>query len=709
MLRISILLFLFLCQFSFSQEINKKDTLKYELNQITVTATRFPEKIMQVPYAVSYISGIELQNVKGYGLDEVLSQVPGVLAQSRYGGQDVRISIRGFGARGSGDRSNAGTSRGIRIMIDGFPETEPDGRTSFDMVDLNAAQNIEILRSNASALWGNASGGIINISTVPSSDYQGIGIKGMFGSFGFQKYGLSFSSNIGNGKVFGSINSSISDGWRVHSAAKRTVIDLGIISQMAPQTQLGIFLLGASNIFHIPGPLTQAQFDSNPQQANATYFSRDERRYNRLGRIGASIDHQIDESNEVSGMAFVSTKYLQRSERGTYRDFTRYHVGGNFIYRNLLTLTENLFNRFAAGVDEAYQDGSISFFSLSSTNGRGSTLNDHKREGANNLGAFLQDELKIGEKVTILLGGRYDNIGYYNEDFLDPSFGVGEKHFERFTPKAGITYMFSPSHSIYANLGGGVEAPAGNETDPASTYGQDTVYLLNPLLSPIVSTTLEAGTKQVFFLSNPELLQSFSYDIAFYYINIKNDIVPYRGGRFYFTAGKTNRMGIEFGSSINFDYGFTLKGALTMSDNKYIDYTVDSAHYGKPGKFADYKDNKVAGTPGMFYNVSLTCAPSVAKGFYLTLDLNGIGKYFADDANKIEVPAFGIINISAGLNKPLKITENFAVSGFITVNNVTDKKYVGSAFINPDIVGGVPVYLEPGMPRNITASLSFNF
>jgi iron complex outermembrane recepter protein len=709
MQKLFLVLFLSMCQFIFSQERSKKDTLKYELDQITITSTRFPELIMQVPYAVSYISETALQNTKGYGLDEVLSQIPGVLAQSRYGGQDVRISIRGFGARGSGDRSNAGTSRGIRIMIDGFPETEPDGRTSFDMVDLNSAQSIEVLRSNASALWGNASGGIINISTVPASDYQGIGIKGMFGSFGFQKYGLSFGSNLGDGKVFGSINSSISDGWRVHSAAKRSVIDLGIISQMAPQTQLGIFLLGSSNIFHIPGPLTQAQFDSNPQQANATYLARDERRYNRLGRIGASIDHHIDESNQLSGMAFINSKYLQRSERGTFREFTRYHVGGNFIYSNLTTLSENLINRFSAGVDEAYQDGSISFFSLSPTNGRGSTLNDHKREGANNLGAFLQDELKIGEKLTLLLGGRYDNIAYYNENFLDPSLGVGEKHFEKFTPKAGITYMLSPSHSIYANLGGGVEAPAGNETDPTGTYGQDTVYLINPLLSPIVSTTLEAGTKQIFFLKNQEFLQSFSYDIALYYIDIKNDIVPYRGGRFYFTAGKTNRMGIEFGSSINFNYGFTLKGALTISDNKYVDYKVDSVHYGNPGKFAEYKDNKVAGTPGMFYNVSLTFAPSMLKGFYLALDFNGIGKYFADDANKIEVPAFGIINISVGLNKPWKIAEHFAVTGFLTVSNLTDKNYVGSAFINPDIVNKVPVYLEPGMPRNLTASLSFNF
>ena len=147
-------------------------------------------------------------------------------------------------------------------------------------------------------------------------------------------------------------------------------------------------------------------------------------------------------------------------------------------------------NTFIAGLDEAYQDGAILFYSLSPTNGRGNTLRNNKREGANNFGAFVQNEINFNEKVSLIVGGRYDNVTYYSEDYLAPQFGLQEKSFTRFTPKAGITYRFSPVHSIYANLGGGVEVPAGNETDPAGTYGQDTVYLLNPLLEPIKSTTV---------------------------------------------------------------------------------------------------------------------------------------------------------------------------------------------------------------------------
>jgi outer membrane receptor protein involved in Fe transport len=40
------------------------------------------------------------------------------------------------------------------------------------------------------------------------------------------------------------------------------------------------------------------------------------------------------------------------------------------------------------------------------------------------------------------------------------------------------------------------------------------------------------------------------------------------------------------------------------------------------------------------------------------------------------------------------------------VNNLFDKKYIGSAWLNPDFAGGLPVYIEPGLPRNFNGSVS---
>lgn len=694
--------------YSQNQTESKKDTLKYQLEQVTVTATRYAENILEVPYAISILLKEQIQNTKGYGLDEVLSSVPGVLAQSRAGNQDIRLVIRGFGARGAGDRSNSGTSRGVRIMLNGIPETEPDGRTSFDNIDLSLADNIEVIRSNSSALWGNASGGVVNVSTVSDFSNSFLQVGSTYGSFGLKKYILKAGTILGNGRLSIGVSNITFDGWRERSGSKRTVVDINLVSKLSEMTKLGIFLTGAGNLFHIPGPLTQAQFDADPKQSNTTYKQRDERRYNRLGRAGIALEHDINEIHGFSSMVFVNPKYLQRSERGTFRDFTRYHFGGNILYRNSLKLHNNIVNKLVIGADEAYQDGAILFYSLSLTNGRGNILRDNKREGANTFGAFIQDEIRFGESFSLLVGGRYDNITYYSESFINPTLGLQKKSFEKFTPKAGLTYMFSKTHSVYFNLGGGVEVPAGNETDPAGTFGQDTVYLINPLLEPIESTTLELGTKQILYISDNTFFKSLSYDLALYYIIINNDIIPYRGGRFYFTAGKTNRMGAEAGLNLQFDGGLTLQGTLTLSNNKYEDYKVDSVHYGVPGSFANYKDNKIAGIPDMFYYASLNYAPDFLNGVYIGLSLNGMGSYFVDDANKIEVPSYSILNAILGVKNFINLSDHFSLSGFISVNNLADKKYVASAFINPDIVGGVPVYLEPGLPRNITVSVSLS-
>lgn len=684
----------------------QNDTLLLRFDQITVTATRYAENLIEIPYAVTILNLQQLQMKRAYGLDEVVSAIPGVLAQSRAGNQDTRLVIRGFGARGAGDRSNYGTTRGIRVMLDGIPETEPDGRTSFDLIDLGAAENIEVIRSNASATWGNASGGVVNISTVPSADYSSAKIKFSSGSFGFFQTQIRGMNNLDDGKIFISATNTNFEGWRDRSSSYRTLINLGFTGKLDERTDLKVFLLGASNVFHVPGPLTQKQFDSNPRQSNFTYKQRDERRHNRLGRIGFTFDHQFTESSSLSGMAFASPKYLQRSERGTFRDFTRYHIGGNIVYKSRLKLGNEIMNHIVAGIDEAYQDGAILFYNLSPSNGRGNQLRDNKREGANTFGAFLQDEIIFGGKLSFILGARFDKVTYYSESFIDPKYGLQEKSFDRLTPKAGITYRLTPSFSIYGNLGGGIEVPAGNETDPSGTYGQDQVYLLNPLLEPIVSTTYEIGAKQVIAFDNSSIVKYINYDLALYHIRIKNDIIPYRGGRFYFTAGKTSRYGVELGTEVEFKGGINLRGAFTYTSSKYDEYLVDSVHYGKADKFADYSGNETAGIPNVFFNIGATYSPQNLYGLTASVTLQSVGKYFVDDINKTSVPAYSVVNCTIGLKEGIKLSDLLSISGFFSVNNLFDAKYASSAFINPDIVAGEAYFLEPGLPRNFLLSIS---
>lgn len=696
------------------------DSIKYHYPPLTIIGTRYAEPWIQVPLSLSYIRQSDLQKGKGYGLDEALAGVPGVLVQSRSGNQDVRLTIRGFGARGAGERSNAGTSRGVRILSNGFPETEPDGRTSFDLTDISGAGAIEVIRSNASSLYGNASGGVINImsNTMFASPYSAY--SETFGSYGFRKEMVDVGSTVGTGKLYLSMSNINVDGWRKQSRSSQLLMNLGIVSPLGERTNLGVHLSGTSNIFRIPGPLTLAQYEADPSQAQndtliykPTYVQRDERRNNRLGRIGLVLTHELDDNNTLEATAFAQPKYLQRSERNTFRDFNRYHVGGSALYRNNHSFGPDLQNTLLLGADEAYQDGAILFYSLLLPQTARGTLTDNKREGANSFGAFLQDEISIGENLLFLFGGRYDNISYYSEGyFAPPAKRLSEtKSFTHFTPKAGITFRVSPTHSLYANIGGGVEVPAGNETDPSGTVPGDTIYAINPLLEPIRSTTVEVGMKQIVHLGAGEKTTALIYDVAAYWLRVTNDIIPYRGGRFYFTAGKSERVGVEMSASLQFAMGLSANAAFTASSNKYETYRVDSVNYSasKAGKFADYANNKIVGVPDIFFNVGLKYMPEGLRGAYVHANLQNVGKYFVNDANTISVPAYTILNAGVGIDH-LDFADNaLYVSGFLGVNNLTNAKYIGSAWLNPDapVIGGVqvPAYIEPGLPRNFVGSV----
>jgi iron complex outermembrane receptor protein len=674
----------------------------FRLPSISVTSSRHAESPLAVPFAFTRIALPEFRSGRGYGLDEALNRIPGVLVQSRYGVSDVRLIIRGYGARGAGDRSNAGTSRGIRVILDGFPETEPDGRTSFDGIDLGATSGIEVIRSNATTLFGNAAGGVVNISTLPEFERAFGEAEVAMGGFGFQRYLARLGSTLGDdgARVAGTLVHTVSDGWRAHSDAERTLFNAGISAPLSPATTLSVYAVGTSNRFRIPGPLTQAEVDADPSQANATYASRDERRHNRVGRLGVTVEHDFagGRAGTLAVSGYVNPKFLQRSERGTFRDFTRYHVGGNATYRASTALGSRARGGILAGVDEAYQDGAILFYSLTEAGTRGTTLRDNKREGANNLGGFLQGELGLGERWSFTLGGRYDRVTYYSQSFINPRLD-DTRAFAKVTPRAAINFRLSPSHSFYANVGGGVEVPAGNETDPASTFGQDTVTSLNPLLDPIVSRSYEIGTKQI-VVPTRGLLTDLSYDVALYHIRVSNDIVPYRGGRFYFTAGRTHRTGAELGLTARTRPGVFVSTAVTWSRNRYAEYVVDSVHYGRPGQTADYSGNAMVGVPQWMAHGTLGIAPNRWRGFRLQVDLQTVGRYFLDDANQVSVPGYPVFGATVALDQPARLGA-LSLRGYLTVNNLFDRRYIGSAFLNPDVVNGVPVAFEPGLPRSV--------
>jgi len=666
-----------------------EDSVKtYPLKEVIITATRGSGETLEIPMAVGVVNEIDFALSRRMSLDDVLGLMPGVFAQNRSGGQDVRLTIRGFGARGSGDRSNAATIRGIKVLADGIPDTEPDGRTSLDLLNLSSIDRIEVVRSNASTLFGSASGGVINFETRTSFESPFVGTDNRFGSFGMRKNGLSVGSPIGSGRLFISASSMAFDGWRQNAASSSTQFNSILTSDLDERTNLRVLASAAANRFSIPGALTQAQFDADPSQANPTYLARRERRDNRVGKLAFNLSRTFLEEHTVNVVGFVNPKVLARSERGTYRDFNRYHVGGGIVYHWNAPQDQSV-RRITAGVDEAYQDGSILFYKL--VNGeRGDSLRTNKREGAETFGIFVQGEVWLSDRLSLTVGGRYDKQHYIAEDYAAGANRFAPRNdavFENFTPKVAVLYKLSDHHALYANYSGGLEAPAGNETDPPPSIPNT---LINPVLAPMVSATYEVGAKGFESFGSTSVLQSVSYSLALFRIGITNEIVPYNGGAYFFSAGKSRRYGAELGANLDFAWGISWTTAITFMDAGYESYAND---------LGDFSSNTVPGIPSTIANTRLRISSD--GGMRAELGAEYVSNYYADDANTLAIPSSLILNANVGFGIQIWY---FRFEAFVGVNNLTNSKYASSAFINP--VGGA--FLEPGLPRNLFGGLDIN-
>ena len=137
------------------------------LPEILIKSSRIIEAKQQLPLAITSLDIKETKDVlQQLSFNDYISSVSGLMALNTNNfSQDLRVSIRGFGAR------SAFGIRGVKLIVDGIPETTPDGQGQIDNLNLAAIEKIEIIKGPSSALYGNASGGVINIFTQSTFDF----------------------------------------------------------------------------------------------------------------------------------------------------------------------------------------------------------------------------------------------------------------------------------------------------------------------------------------------------------------------------------------------------------------------------------------------------------------------------------------------------------------------------------------------------------
>lgn len=678
---------------------NQQDTAKvYQLDEVVITGTRTFKKIIDVPYPIQKIDNYNFKFDSKISVDNVLNDVPGLFMQNRYGNHDVRISIRGFGSR-----SNSGI-RGVRILLDGIPESEPDGQTRIEAIDFNSIGTIEVVRGNLSSLYTNAPGGVINFLNDINFQNNFVVNFNELGSYGLTRNGFKTGIVTQNFKYLLTYSYHSYKGYRAHSPDYWHIINSVIQTNPNPFTKLNIFAYYVDGLIKLPGSLTKAQFDADPFQANPRDVNRDTRRVSKKGRLGISYNTLFGENknNEVELTGYLAIKNFDRTAKD-YRIMNRNVLGasGRYIYRSILF---ELKNEFSIGGDLFIQYGPVETYD--NINGRkGDGVKSLVDDQISNAGLyFLNSTDVIQDKMSILISGRYDKVRFDDRDRGLNARSEFRK-FQAFTPKFALNYKLFPSVALFASYGLSFDSPAGNELDnypTSSTYPK----LLNPDLQAQKSTIMEIGTKGNISSDEMMFFNRINFEAAVFNYIIKDEIVPFDVagvGTFFRNAARTNRLGFELGSDINVYKNLNFKLSYAFSNFKYDKYVarIDSIT-----KVIDipYSGKYVPSVPKHNLYFSLSYDESITDNIvgFIKLSNRYVSSMYVDDANSESTNSYHLANLQAGLDLNFG---KFNVLLSYGINNLFNKKYVGFININSDR----KEYYEAGEPRNYFGILNIGY
>ena len=651
------------------------DADQSELDQIIVNATRMEKRIDQVPAAISVINKRDIQlGRQQVGLDESLAAIPGLFMQDRYNfAQDLRIAIRGFGAR-----SNFGI-RGVKILVDGIPESLPDGQGQSDGIDLGSVEQIEVIRGPSSSLYGNASGGVINITSErgPADPFLEARLSG--GEYGFNKVQIKAGGNSGRLNYLLNVSDMQFDGYREHSETDNTSLNARFVFAIDDESELGVvFNATDQRIANDPGGINLAQATSAPKTARQQNLDFDAGESLDQQRVGLSYKKSFDDRHEIQFRNYYVWRDFATKlpfTGGGAVAFDRFFVGGGASY----TYSEELWgkpNLFIIGTDIDRQDDDRQRYD--NNLGVLGALALDQTELVNSIGVFVQNEFTLSEQLALTVGVRYDEVEFKVEDqFLADGDDSGKRSLSEVSPMIGVSYAAFDSASFYGTISTAFETPTTTEfANPSGTGG------FNPNVDPQLATNYEVGVRGT-------IAERHRYELSLFTIDVEDELIPFElasqpGRDFFSNAGKSEREGVEvsFISQPLDSLRFSL--AYTYSNFKFDQFVDDNGN--------DFSGNALPGIPDNLFRAEIAYTHS--SGFYSVVDVLNVGEFFVNNANSTISQSYSVVNLRAGLDN-LQFG-HWVLSPFVGVNNLADEKY--SANIRINAFGGR--YFEPAPERH---------
>lgn len=672
----------------------RDSTAVIPLDSLEVTVLRRATSLERAPAAVTSLGMDWIQpGQMTVGLDEALVAVPGVLVNNRYNPSlGSRIAIRGFGARA------AFGVRGIRLIADGIPLTMPDGQSNLNNLDLGSAGRIDVIRGPASALHGNAAGGVIAIQTeaapVPGLSTQARVIAGDLDGPGggldnLGKLQLKVAGRSDRADYLVSLLRQEVDGYREFSASRLTQLNFTSRFATADASRLTVVVNAVDQpVAQSPGALPRDSVRLRPRMAWPNNVRTGSGEETRQGQVGVGYARWSDVGRlDVSVYGLART--LDNALPFGFIELTRRAGGARASYTANRVFAQRALNLTGGADLELQSDDRREFNNVSGQ--RGDDLRRDQVDRVSAVGPFLQAELEIHPRLTASLGARYDAVRFRTtDDFLgDGRDDSGDRTLTAFSPVGGLVFAASAHAHLYANVATSFQTPTTTELlNAPPPFGQPCCPAgFNQDLEPQRAASFEAGVRG-------RVAQRLSFDLAAYTMNVRNALVPFQvpqaeGREFFRNAGRSRHSGVEIGASTGLSR-LTLTGAYTYSNFVFRDDGLDDA---------DHEGNRLPGVPP--HHLFLGARLQAGRGITIESDFDHNSEYFATDANDpgSANPAATVVD--------LRIIARTRFGGvgaqpFVAINNITDERYNSSVVINA--VGAR--YFEPAPGRNLVLGVT---
>jgi len=653
----------------FGQGTSQTSTIT--LDEIALEAPKLKTSRFVIPASVSSINLLPLQEFQQQlSLQEYLRSVPGVftLNANNYA-QDLRISIRGFGSRA------AFGIRGIQLIVDGIPETTPDGQGQVDNLPLGLLSRLEVLRGPAASLYGNAAGGVLYLTTLDSLEGESTRWRSALGSYGYQNHQLtSFVGGQKTSALF-HINRTLTKGFRTFSGLTQNVFNAKIKHQLSSRSKLNFQL----NFTHSPraedaGGLKLEETEADSRQARKQNVDYDTFEKISQFKVGIRWEQQWGSQWSLDSYTFYSFRDFYGKlpfENGGIVDLFRnyYGLGTRLNYEQSLS---KLTHRWQLGLESSAQrDQRDRYQNLLGAQGN---LVFSQLERFGTFGMSVLDELQW-EKFLVRTGLRFDY------QTLGTDTVAKGQEYTVLNPSIGLSYAVSAAQRLFVNFSTSFETPTLSELSANPTGGAG----LNLDLDPSKANNYELGWKT--------RGASAFFEATGFFIQSTNEILPYEleafpGRFFYQNAGATRRYGIELAGAFQWKR-WDIQASLTQAQYQFKAQDATEA--------VDKKS--LPGIPNS--QAFLQLLYTSTNDWNWMLSGEQLGRFYANNSNSVVIQSFQKVRFQALKTVQVSWGELHFLGG---INNLLNQTYFDNIRLNA--FGGR--YYEPAPGRNLYLGVQLN-